>query len=166
LSYDLKVFLGCLKDNKETLKLLEELEKRNKINIIEKIPVFFFKNLEQIMNLIDRYDINLVKDIPFKCLNHDSKIENIDVLLKRVNGDPKRLDEFPQELKFCIYELIDIISNEDNSNILSESVGSYNVTRMTKQDIEKNKSNIIKKYLADVKVNDVYVLYCGEDIDD
>lgn len=77
----------------------------------------------------------------------------------------KEIDEFPQELKFCIYELIDVISNEDNSNILSESVGSYNVTRMTKQDIEKNKNIIIKKYLSDVKVDGVYVLYCGEDID-
>jgi len=101
---------------------------------------------------------------PFSLLEYKAEKE---VDLKTKNRFRKvKLETFPQELKLCIYELIDIISNEDNSNILSESVGSYNVTRMTKQDIEKNKSNIIKKYLADVKVNDVYVLYCGEDIDD
>lgn len=99
----------------------------------------------------------------FNLLEYKAEKE-VDIKTKK-RFKKKKIEDFPQELKLCIYELIEVISNEDNSNILSESVGSYNITRMSKQDIEKNKNIIIKKYLSDVKVDGVYVLYCGEDID-
>jgi len=77
----------------------------------------------------------------------------------------RKIEDYPDELKLCVFELIDMISKEDNSNILSESVGSYNVTKLSKKDIEKNKESIIKQCLSQTKINDVYVLYRGADID-
>ena len=77
----------------------------------------------------------------------------------------RKIEDYPDELKLCVFELIDVISKEDNSNILSESVGSYNVTKLSKKDIEKNKELIIKQCLSQTKIDDVYVLYRGADID-
>lgn len=72
-------------------------------------------------------------------------------------------EEYPQELKLCVYDLIDIIHSEGNSSIISESVGNYSKTKQSKQNIDKEKENIIQQYLSEVKVDDIFVLYCGAD---
>lgn len=72
-------------------------------------------------------------------------------------------EEYPQELKLCVYDLIDIIHSEGNSSIVSESVGNYSKTKQSKQNIDKEKENIIQQYLSEVKVDDIFVLYCGTD---
>lgn len=77
----------------------------------------------------------------------------------------RKIEDYPDELKLCVFELIDMISKEDNSNILSESIGSYNVTKLSKKDIEKNKELIIKQCLSQTKIDGVYALYRGADID-
>lgn len=71
-------------------------------------------------------------------------------------------DTYPQELKLCVYELINILHSE-NSSITSEKVGDYSVTHQSSKESKKAKENIIKQYLSEVKVNGVYVLYCGAD---
>lgn len=72
-------------------------------------------------------------------------------------------EEYPQELKMCVYDLIDVFNSEGNSSVVSETVGSYSKTRQSKQNIEKIKEEIISQYLSEVKVNDIYVLYRGMD---
>lgn len=72
-------------------------------------------------------------------------------------------DEYPQELKMCVYDLIDVFNSEGNSSIVSESVGNYSKTRQSKQNIEKIKEDIINQYLSELKINGVYALYCGAD---
>ena len=73
--------------------------------------------------------------------------------------------EYPQELKLCIYELLDFVKDESSSDISSETVGSYSVTKKTKKEVEQVKDDIISRNLSEIKVNNVYVLYIGEDID-
>lgn len=72
-------------------------------------------------------------------------------------------EEYPQELKLCLYELIDILHSENNASLTSESVGSYSVTYQSSKESKKAKKNIINQYLSEVKVNGVYALYCGAD---
>jgi len=74
-------------------------------------------------------------------------------------------EEYPQELKMCIYELLDSVKDEGSSDISSETVGSYSVTKKTKKEVEQVKDDIISRNLSEIKVNNVYVLYIGEDID-
>lgn len=74
-------------------------------------------------------------------------------------------EEYPQELKMCIYELLDFVKDESSSDISSETVGSYSVTKKTKKEIEQVKDDVISRNLSEIKVNNVYVLYIGEDID-
>ena len=75
-------------------------------------------------------------------------------------------EEYPQELKLCVYDLINIFEDEGNSSISSESIGNYSVTKKSISDMNKIKENIIKEYLSEVKVNDVYVLYRGADLNE
>lgn len=74
-------------------------------------------------------------------------------------------EDYPQELKLCVYELLDSVNDENNSNISSETIGSYSVTKLSKVELEKKKDDIISRNLSEIKVNGVYVLYLGEDID-
>ena len=72
-------------------------------------------------------------------------------------------EEYPQELKLCVYELIDILHSENNASLTSESVGNYSVAYQSSKESKKTKKNIISQYLSEVKVNGVYALYCGAD---
>lgn len=72
-------------------------------------------------------------------------------------------EKYPQELKMCVYDLISIFYSEGNSSVVSETVGNYSKTRQSKQNIEKEKEDVINQYLSEVKVDDTYVLYRGTD---
>lgn len=74
-------------------------------------------------------------------------------------------DDYPKELKMCVYELIDILHSEGNSSIISETVGNYSKSKQAKQTIDKEKENIIKEYLSEVVIDGVRALYCGADCD-
>ena len=79
------------------------------------------------------------------------------------------VNDYPQELKLCINDLINEIQNYNEvCNKASETVGSYSVTFNKPVTVEEQKTldNIIKSYLSETKINDVPVLYCGVDIDD
>lgn len=75
----------------------------------------------------------------------------------------KKLTEYPQELKLCVYDLIDIFNSEGNSSVASETVGNYSKTKQSKQNIEKTKKDIISQYLSEYKIDDIFVLYRGTD---
>ena len=72
-------------------------------------------------------------------------------------------EEYPKELKLCVYEIIDILHSENNASLTSESVGNYSVAYQSSKESKKTKKNIISQYLSEVKVNGVYALYCGAD---
>ena len=82
-------------------------------------------------------------------------------------------NEIPQEVKLCIYSLINsivIFSNSINNagNIASESTDGYSVSYVTTSQINevvksKNKEldDIIKTYLLGVVFNGEHLLYAG-----
>ena len=82
----------------------------------------------------------------------------------------RKIETYPDELKMCIFDLINTIDNNGNTmfenGIASETVGNYSVTKASASDISIGYENIIKTYLSNVKVNDVPVLYRGADIHD
>lgn len=96
---------------------------------------------------------------PFNLLEYKAEKKINEMTFNRF----KTLDTYPQELKLCVYELIDILNNEGNSSIASESLGNYSVSLKSNNDIEKIKENIIKQYLSNTKIDDIYVLYRGVD---
>ena len=79
------------------------------------------------------------------------------------------VNDYPQELKLCINDLINEIQNYNEvCNKASETVGSYSVTFNKPVTTEEQKvlNNIIKSYLSETKINGIPVLYCGADIYD
>ena len=82
----------------------------------------------------------------------------------------RKIKSYPNELKICIFDLINVIDNLNNSmtgnGISSETVGSYSVTKSSVSDINFSYRNTINAYLSNVKVNGVPVLYRGTDIYD
>lgn len=81
-------------------------------------------------------------------------------------GRFRKLNEFPKELKMCVYELISEYNKEkDVGNITSESDGEYSVSYSgySKEEMESNITGTIKTWLSNTKVNGVPALYCGVD---
>ncbi|MBO5138678.1 MAG: hypothetical protein J6B89_03450 [Bacilli bacterium] len=81
----------------------------------------------------------------------------------------RKLKDYPKALKLCINELIaELKSYNENSNKSSETVGSYSVSynKPVTSEEKKKLRSIIKTYLSNTKVDDVFVLYCGADEDD
>ena len=105
---------------------------------------------------------------PFNLLEYKAEKEIDKLTFNRFHS----LEEKPMELKMCVYELIETISKYDNSDsdVVSEAVGNYNITRESKENRDKNKSreiyDIINRNLSQVKVNGVYALYRGADCND
>ena len=80
-----------------------------------------------------------------------------------------KLNNYPQELKLCVNELItEFYSYNSIGNKSSESVGSYSVSfnKPVTSEEQKTLNNIIATYLSEIKVNDVPVLYRGVDLND
>lgn len=99
---------------------------------------------------------------PFNLLEYKAEKKIDEITFNRF----RKLSEFPQELKLCVYELIDIFDSEGNSSVVSESIGNYSKTYQSKQELDAKKMDIINQYLSTVKVNDIYVLYRGADCND
>lgn len=73
-------------------------------------------------------------------------------------------EEYPQELKMCVYKLMEFLKKANSSIISGETVGNYSITKKTDKEIKQEKESIIKKYLSDTKVNGIFVLYRGVDM--
>lgn len=63
------------------------------------------------------------------------------------------LTEQKDEVKLCIFDLINVI-DENNTTILSESADGYGITLMDKKELRKAEFNIIKDYLSGCKIED------------
>lgn len=112
---------------------------------------------------------------PFNLLEFEAR-KKID---ERTQGRLKCVDNIPQEVKICVFNLINIIKkyaesktsgNNEKNNIASESVGSYSVTYNTitldrLQEIVKSKNfelnNSINTNLYGVIVNNEHIIYLG-----
>lgn len=106
---------------------------------------------------------------PFNLLEYEAR-KKID---ERTQGRLKKISDIPQEVKMCMFALINSLNNylsesSNNRNIASESVGSYSVSYVTGNALHgiMNYKNdelnvIISSYLLGVIVNDEHILYLG-----
>lgn len=110
-------------------------------------------------------------ETPFNILEFEAR-KKID---ERTQGRLKKIEELPQEVKMCMFALINTINGytkayqeSNNKNIASESVGSYSVSYINGsqiQEVIKSKSieldYVIRNYLYGVIVNGEHILYLG-----
>ena len=108
---------------------------------------------------------------PFNLLEYEAR-RKVD---ERTQQRLKNVNYIPQEVKLCVYALVnDLVTysnntgTSDNKNIASESVGSYSVSYITGSQIQetiKSKNaeldNTITTYLTGVVVNGEHVIYLG-----
>lgn len=85
----------------------------------------------------------------------------------------KNVKELPQQVKICVFSLVNLLNsytteNQTSKNISSESVGSYSVSYITGTQIQetiKSKNaeltNVVLTYLTGVIVNGEHVVYLG-----
>jgi hypothetical protein len=111
---------------------------------------------------------------PFNLLEFESR-RRIDIRtqnrLKNVNSE-----DMPQEVKLCVYALINSIQEfasstsniASNRNVASENTDGYSVSYITANqisDIVKSKcdelDDIIRTYLLGVIYNGEHLMYCG-----
>lgn len=106
---------------------------------------------------------------PFNLLEFEARRKIDERTFSRIKG----IKEIPQEIKMCMFALINSLGSyssesSNNKNIASESVGSYSVSYVTGgtiQEIVQSKNvelnDIITTYLMGVVVNGEHVLYLG-----
>ena len=108
---------------------------------------------------------------PFNLLEFESR-RRIDI---RTLNRLKNVESIPQEVKICVYKLINSASSYDenlsniaNNNVASENTDGYSVSYVTSAqavDIINSKSaeleDIIRECLLGVVVNGEHLLYCG-----
>lgn len=89
---------------------------------------------------------------PFNLLEFEAR-KQVDL---RTQNRLKACETIPEEVKLCVYHLIDFIilcQNENSNNIASETVGSYSVSYNNQvKDVIKNK----KSEMGDIIINDLY----------
>lgn len=108
--------------------------------------------------------------MPFNLLEFEAR-RKID---ERTQGRLKNVVEIPQEVKICMFALINSISsysscvNSNNKNIASENIDGYSVSYVTGgtiQEVVSSKNvelnDIITTYLFGVIVNNEHILYIG-----
>lgn len=106
---------------------------------------------------------------PFDLLEFEARKIIDNRTLQRLKG----INEKPEEVKLCMFSLINTINSYANQsqtskNISSESVGSYSVSYITGTQIQEtiNSKNaeltdIVLNYLTGVIVNGQHVVYLG-----
>lgn len=106
---------------------------------------------------------------PFNLLEYEARRIIDNRTLQRLKG----INQIPQEVKMCMFSLINTINSytsqsQNSKNISSESVGSYSVSYTTGTQIQEtiNSKNaeltdIVLNYLTGVIVNGQHVVYLG-----
>ena len=114
--------------------------------------------------------------MPFNLLEFESR-RRIDI---RTQNRLKDVDseDIPQEVKLCVYALINSIESyasatsnvSSNGNVSSESIDGYSISYITANqisDIVKSKcdelDDIIRTYLLGVVFNEQHLMYLGVD---
>ena len=106
---------------------------------------------------------------PFNLLEFEARRIIDNRTLQRLHG----INKIPQEVKMCMFSLVNTINGYTNQsqtskNISSESVGSYSVNYITGTQIQEtiNSKNaeltdMVVTYLTGVMVNGEHIIYCG-----
>ena len=106
---------------------------------------------------------------PFNLLEYEARRIIDNRTLQRLKG----IEIIPQEVKMCMFALINTINSytsqsQTSKNISSESVGSYSVSYITGTQIQEtiNSKNaeltdIVLTYLTGVIVNGEHLVYLG-----
>ena len=107
---------------------------------------------------------------PFNLLEYEARRIIDNRTLQRLKG----IEIIPQEVKMCMFSLINSISsysscvNSNNKNIASENIDGYSVSYVTGgtiQEVVSSKNvelnDIINTYLFGVIVNNEHILYIG-----
>lgn len=108
-----------------------------------------------------------LEEVPFNLLEYDVR-KMID---ERTFGRLIGIKNIPYEVKMCTFKMLEIKEKyqtlkTQNKTIASENTDGYSVTyrKLEKADIEvenKELQDIIKSYLANVKIDNVPILYLG-----
>ena len=113
-----------------------------------------------------KYDLKgTLSEMPFNLLEYRAEKQVDELTFNRF----RKTSNYPIELNICINELItEIKKYNDTGTKSSEKVGDYSVNYDRPVTSEKKQvfKNIIKEYLSNTKVNNVFVLYCGADTND
>ena len=107
---------------------------------------------------------------PFNLLEFEAR-RKIDA---RTQERLKGIDEIPQEVKMCVFALINTLESygssteSGNKNIASETTDGYSVSYVTGGSIEENIkakdveiNGVIRTYLLGVVVDGEHILYLG-----
>ena len=111
-----------------------------------------------------------IDQTPFNLLEFEAR-RKID---ERTFGRLKNVEKIPQEVKICVFSLINSISSyssclsSNNKNVASESIDGYSVSYVTGGTMEETVSSknaelddIITTYLMGIVVNNEHILYIG-----
>ena len=113
-----------------------------------------------------------IGDKPFNLLEFEAR-RQIDI---RTFNRLQELETQPQEVKLCVYNLINSISAfveatdsvASGGNVKSESTDGYSISYVSASeisDVVKSKqveiNDIVRTYLLGVIINDEHVMYCG-----
>jgi len=113
-----------------------------------------------------------IGEMPFNILEFEAR-RKIDI---RTFNRLKNIEEIPQEVKLCEYNLINSINKyvstnnsvEANGNIKSENTDGYSVSYLSASEIsdvvkskEAELDDIVRTYLLNVIVNEEHIMYCG-----
>ena len=121
-----------------------------------------YLNYEEYTSLGGTLDIMPFNILEFECRK---------IIDTRTQNRLKGIDVVPQEVKMCMYNMMNILKNsisEYNSNVASENIDGYSVTYLSPQQINeaiitKNSEleDIMFSYLMHVVVNGTSILYLG-----
>lgn len=107
---------------------------------------------------------------PFNLLEFEARR----IIDNRTQQRLKGVENLPQEVKMCVFNLINTIdnyssiNNENNRGIASESVGSYSVSYVTGNqiaEIVKSKAvelnDLVLTYLTGIIIDGEHIVYLG-----
>ena len=106
-------------------------------------------------------------EMPFNILELKAR----QVINERTQNRLKNIEEIPQEVKICVYDLIQIINkynnsnNSTSSNISSENTDGYSVTYKSGTELteeqKKQYDDVMETDLYGVIVDNTPILYLG-----
>ena len=106
-------------------------------------------------------------EMPFNILELKAR----QIINERTQNRLKNIEEIPQEVKICVYDLIQIINkynnsnNSTSSNISSENIDGYSVTYKSGTELteeqKKQYDDVMETDLYGVIVDNTPILYLG-----
>ena len=109
-------------------------------------------------------------EMPFNILELKAR----QIINERTQNRLKNIEEIPQEVKICMYDLIQIINkynnsnNSTSSNISSENIDGYSISYKSGTELideqKKQYNDIMETDLNGVIVDNTPILYLGANI--